>query len=234
MLDAIKKLAAGGKPPSSDDLRAARDGIDVAALEAAVEAAEVGRRDALVGADDRALDRAEQTVAKARRDLDRGRALIEALDERIATAEQAEARAALDAERQAVEVEAAAVAVTLRKEFPGLQRKMVALLNRLAAAEQAVRDVNDKLHAAGRDDEAVAGVEWRARPRPAIQHENAVSLLTNVALPALPELDVGGFGEPIPRTSAFWSAPHRGSDVPEDDRPKPLVAAPAGVTHFPQ
>lgn len=232
MFEALKKLTGAGKPPTSAELRAARDEIDEAALNRAVGAAEAALRDALVGGDEKAVERAEQQVVTARRSLDRARAAIEIISERVVVAEQAEAAATLDAERAAVEAEAQAAADAIRKMWPGLQTKMVALLNRLDAAEAAVAEVNRRLHAAGRGDDVVDDVEWRARPRPQFQHETAVSISSNVTLPALPEWNVPGFGETISRASSFWSSQHIGSGVPEGDRPGAIVFASPHATAF--
>ena len=232
MFEILKKLTGAGKPPSAAELRTARDDIDEAALRRAVEAAEVSRCDALLTGDDEAIEKAEQEVAAARRNLDRARAAAEVLGERIALAEQAEAGAALDAERAAVEAEARATADAIRKAWPSLQLKMVALLDRLDAAEQAVSEVNRKLHAAGRGEEVVQSVEWRARPRPRFQHEAVMSITSNVMLPDIPEWGVSGYGEAISRASAFWSSPPIGSGVPEKDRPGALVFASPSATSF--
>src|SRR4051812_5530844 len=54
------------------------------------------RATALVEDDDKALDRIEAEIAKARRDLDRAELAIEELKRRLVEAEEAERRLALD------------------------------------------------------------------------------------------------------------------------------------------
>lgn len=164
MLEIFRKLS-GTKTPTAADLREALAQIDEVALDAAVTAAEVDRKEKLLSGDDRAVDAAEARLATARRDRDRACAAKEELEARIVEADAAEARAELDAERAAVNAEAEAVARDLKKIYPRAANEIVDVLERLAEAEKKVRAVNQKLIDAGRvsdgHDDRLDGVENR-------------------------------------------------------------------------
>lgn len=231
MLEILKKLTGGPKAATSVDLRAALAELDDAALVAAVETAKADVSEAILSGAEKAVERAEVALEAAHRQRDRAAVARTELLKRLTATEAAEAAAALDAERNAVEAEAKAVAASLRREWPALQSKMVALLERLSGAEEAVRTVNAKLHAA-RHTDTVADVEWRARPRPVFAYEGTVSLAANVALPEVPEWKLDGYGPALNVASAFYHEPHRGSGS-SGDWPEPRVS-PGPMTNFPR
>lgn len=195
MFDVLKRLAGGGKLPTASELRSARDDIDEAALGRAIEAAVAERRELLLTGDDRAIELAEQQIAKAERDLERARAARELLTERILRAERDEAAAALDAERAAADAAASACASALRREYPAASSKIIAILERLSVTDDRIRRVNEKLAAAGRADELVTYVEERAFPPPDSQHIEATTVQRWTCLRPVPGSP--GYGDAI-------------------------------------
>lgn len=161
MLTALKKLAGGSRPATAAALKSALAEIDLDSLSSAVDHAETARTDALLKADERQLEKAEAALAAARRDLDRGRAAREALTLKIAEAEKAEAAAAIDAERQAVEAEAEAVAAELKRVYARAGNEIVAILDKLDAAEDRVAAFNARLAESSVELPPVAAVETR-------------------------------------------------------------------------
>jgi len=222
MLEIFKKLR-GNANPTAADLRKALEQIDVASLEGEVQAAEAARRAALVNGDDKGLAAAEKALHAARIALERASIARDELTARVEDAERREAAAKLDQMRADAEMLAAETAAAIAKRWPLLQREMVALLERLAAAEDRVREVNEALGEAGRTD-MVAPVEFgRARPRPEVIWEGGIALAATVVLPPIPEWDVTGHGE-VRTLPAFYTRPPTAGDyMREHDRPKPLV-----------
>jgi len=221
MLEIFKKLR-GAKANNSEELRKALAHVDVAALEAEVEAAGKARREALF-VSEAAAEEAEARYAKAVRDLERGKIMHDELTARLQQAEAREADAALTRERAEVEAFAAETAAAIAKRWPVLQREMVELLARLSAAEARVREVNERLADAGRSD-LVAAVEFgRARPRPEVEWEGGKALAATVVLPPIPEWDAPGHGEVRPLPAFYTRPPTAGDYMRGDDRPRPLV-----------
>lgn len=231
MLDTLKKLTSVGKVPTSTDLRAALAELDHTALHAAIEAAEHDVTKAVLSGAESAVERAEDRLSTAKRNRDRAQIARAELEKRLAAVEAAEAEAALNAERAAVEAEAKAVAAALRRDWPALQSKMVALLERLSIAEDAVQAVNTKLHSAGRTD-IVSEVEWRARPRPKFAWEGAVSISSNVALPEIPEWGLTGYGPAVNTATSFYYKPPTSTGT-TSNWPAPRVT-PGPLTTFPK
>ena len=101
---------------------------------------------------------------------------------------------------------------------PVLKRRMLGLLDRLASVEARVRTMNECLAAAGRS-ERIAGVEFgRARPRPGVQWEGAVSLAAHTIFPDVSEWSLEGRGH-AQMTAAFWNKPTTRSE----DCPRPIA-----------
>ncbi|WP_262272213.1 hypothetical protein [Microvirga yunnanensis] len=146
ILGLLKKSGAG-----SADLRQALTETPTAEAKAAVERLEAERRRLLLDGSEKDLKAVEETLASARRDLDRANAATEELQRRIAEAEAKEKTDAFNAERKAVEDEAQATADAIRKEYPALAHKLVAMLKRLQAADTAVREFNHRCYASNRD-----------------------------------------------------------------------------------
>lgn len=232
MLEILKKLTGGPKAATAAELRAALAELDDAALVAAVEAAKADVGEAILSGAEKAVEKAELALEVAHRNRERATVARAELHKRLMAAEAAEASAALDAERATAEADAKAVAAALRREWPALQSKMVALLERLSGAEEAIKAVNSKLAAAGRDDERLDDVEWRARPRPVFAWEGTVSLAANVALPEIAEWSLTGYGPALSVSSAFYTTPHRGPGL-ASDWPEPRVAQ-GPMTAFPR
>jgi len=157
------------------DLRAALAGIDIAALEGAVVAAQRARASLLLDGSEKELDAADATLTRAIRERDKGLAAQEHLNVRIAEAEAAAAAADLDAERDAFEREAETVKRLLLKEYVAHQAAMVTILQRLDAAEDAVTRHNELRAKAGRTDR-LAPVETRAFPVPTNQFAGVYSV----------------------------------------------------------
>ena len=181
-----------------------RRGLETATQEAADANA---RRTALLIGSDGAIGSRELELAdsECRMTADRNRALDEAfraISEKIAETEHTLARnrafAALEAERDAAEAEAQAVAKLLKTRYPALAKELVALLERLGAAEKAVAAVNEKLVEAGRVDELLAEVEWRSMPRHLGELEELYSIRRRTTLLELSEFSPGWNHEDLP------------------------------------
>ena len=92
--------------------------------------------------------------------------------------------------------EAVAVAKLLKSRYPALAKELVALIERLDAAERQVAAVNEKLAVAGRAGERLAEVEWRAWPAPEGQFAPQYSIRNRTKLRELPGLAPGYFDDP--------------------------------------
>lgn len=146
MLEIFKKLAGTSRPATASELREALASIDEAALGAAVQTAEDARTKALLAGDENTLERAEATLATARRDLDRGRAATETLTSKIAETEAAEAKAALDAERAELDKLATATAADLRSIYERASAEIVNILDRVQDVEARIKRFNDRIY----------------------------------------------------------------------------------------
>ncbi|MBY3347304.1 hypothetical protein [Rhizobium laguerreae] len=175
----------GRADAGSAELRAAVSAIDVAPLEEAVKAAERKRTGLLLDGTEAALDKADDVLKLAIRERDRAIAARAELSKRLADAEMREASDALDAERAAVEKEAAAVAKMLGEKWLKMQGEMVALLERLGDAENAVSELNQRLSSIGRSD-LVKSVEERAFPVSPALYAPLYSIRRQTALMPLP------------------------------------------------
>jgi hypothetical protein len=146
---------------TSADLRAKRDAIDIAALDAAITAAEDERRKLLLDGDDAAIRKAEAAIATAKLERERAEAALDALDGAIVAAEKAELHARLDADLADVSKRANAMEARLRSEYPKLTAQLVQLLSDLWEVEKGVYAINDRLGDSGRGNECIPFVEWR-------------------------------------------------------------------------
>jgi chromosome segregation ATPase len=144
VLNLLKKPAA-----RSDELRKALSEISSAEARANVERLEAERRRLLLDGSDKDIRAVEENLASARRDLDRANAATEELQRRIAETEAKEEADKAAAERKAIEDEAQAAADAIRKEYPVLARKLVDLLERVKAADEAVKEFNQRLVKSG-------------------------------------------------------------------------------------
>jgi hypothetical protein len=139
---------------------------------------------------------ARESVTAAEVECDRIRALFGALENKLKQQREAEVREALDAARDAAETEAETVAGLLRARYPAIARELVALLQRLGAAEKGVASINERLLEAGRDDR-LADVEWRALPRHPGEYEELYSIQRQTTLVELSGFSPGwNFVEP--------------------------------------
>ncbi|MBY5562174.1 hypothetical protein [Rhizobium leguminosarum] len=182
----IIRSALRSPDATASDLRAALAAIDIAALEAAVVAADRNRTGLLLDyGTEAALDKADEALKAAIRERDRANAARAELSKRLVGAETREASDALDAERAAVEKEAAAVAKMLGEKWLKMQGEMVALLERLGDAENAVSELNQRLSSIGRSD-LVKSVEERAFPVSPALYAPLYSIRRQTALMPLP------------------------------------------------
>ncbi|TBG03770.1 hypothetical protein [Rhizobium leguminosarum] len=182
----IIRSALRSPDATASDLRAALAAIDLAALEAAVVAAEGNRTGLLLDyGSEAALDKADDALKTTVRERDRAIAAQVELSRRLAEAEVAEAAAALDAERTAIENEAGRIANLLATEWVEKQAWMAAVLERLSDAETAVNEFNSRAAAAGRSDR-IASVETRAFPVPAHLFAGAYSIVNRTTFRAVP------------------------------------------------
>lgn len=161
MFDIIKKLRA--VPDTAVSLRRALAEIEAALpdAEAAVIAAEQARAAGLLDLGDAEMEKVERVLAQAVRNRDRLIAGRDDTERRAVAAEAAEAKAALDREMADIEARAAKLAGTMRRRYDKAAAEIVTLLTEIVAAEEAIRDLNRRLHEAGRGAEALIGVEKR-------------------------------------------------------------------------
>ena len=145
MLEIFRRLAGASRAPTSAELREALTSIDEAALGAALQAAEAECTKALLSGDEKTLERAEATLATARRDLDRGRAATETLTAKIAETEAAEAKAALDAERTELDKLATATASDLRVIYERASAEIIDVLDRVEDVDRRIASFNSRL-----------------------------------------------------------------------------------------
>jgi hypothetical protein len=176
------------RPRTSADLanaaKAARDALPAATERARM--ADAARRDALLAGDERATQRAEIAVMRARLALDRAEELAAELAERAAAAEVAAAEAAIIAVRDKAEATSSQMAARLQREYGKLARPLVALLRDADEADKAVEAANDMLRTAGRYAETVALPSRRAFAVPALADPrtwNPVSLTSIMPVP---------------------------------------------------
>jgi hypothetical protein len=222
-LDKLKGVL-GTSNPSSAEVRAALKDIDIAALEASVQAAERARAGLLLDGTEVQLDKADELLKQAVRERDRAIAAQTELTKRLAAAEAAEAADALDADRDAVVREGKAVEAALRDRWPTLQAEMVAMLEKLQDIEIVVAQMNERLAAAGRTDR-IAPVETRVWPAPQHQLASIYSIANTTFLRELP----GAAGWGAGMTSGIFSVP---SSAPRPDPNPPLPQASVAAGNF--
>lgn len=182
--------------PSSAELRTAIAENDVEAAQAEHARLNAQHAELLMEGDDKTLDALEARISAARRQVERVTIVRDQLHASLAEAEAREAAEILTAERGAAEAEAEAVAKVLRTTYPKMVADMVAVLARLEASEQAVRDVNAKLLKAERGDELVAEVETRTFPLAPHTYGPAMSIGNRTRLPAIDGI-TGGHLDPL-------------------------------------
>jgi hypothetical protein len=158
------------RPRTAADLanaaKAAREALPAATERARL--ADAARRDALLVGDERATQRAEIAVMRARLALERAEELAAELAERAAAAEVAEAEAAIIAVRDEAEAQSAKMAAKLRAQYGRLAAPLVALLAEAEASDKAVEAVNDHLRSLGRYEHTVSLPSRRAFTVPAM------------------------------------------------------------------
>lgn len=162
MLDTIKKIIVGGDPQTSATLKTVLAKIDLAKLQADLEAARSERARLLLEGTDADIQTAEQKIDAARIALDRGRAATEEITARIAKAEQIEAEEAFQAERAAVEKKADDAAKNLAKVYPEASKVIIQALEVLMQAQAEVDNFNSRCIARERTDDRIEDVENRA------------------------------------------------------------------------
>lgn len=188
--------------PLSTDLRTALAANDVDGAHAEHARLKAEHAELLMEGDDKTLDALEARISAARRQIERTTIVRDQLTASLAEAEVREAAEALTAERAAIEAEAAAFANVLRTTYPKMVADMVAVLDRLEAAEQAVRDVNAKLHKAARSDDVLKEVETRVFPLGPHQYGPERTIRTRTRLPAIAGV-TEGYMDPL--KDQIWS-----------------------------
>jgi hypothetical protein len=189
MFESLKALigTARAKSAPSADLAAAVPEArrEVEAAERAEAAAASAYAEGLLRLDDRELQALidGRTRAKIRRD--RAQMLLSTLETNLSAAREAEAIAALTTERAVVERELTTISGLIRTEYPKLATALVAMLERLEAADTAITAVNEKLMIAGRHDEILPDVQSHALPKPG-PHEIAPSIWGPTRLAEIP------------------------------------------------
>jgi hypothetical protein len=162
MLDTIKRIIVGGDPQTSETLKAVLAKIDLAKLQADLDAARSERARLLLEGPDADIQTAEQKIDAARIALDRGRAASEEIIARIGKAEQIEAEEAFQAERTAVEKKADDAARNLAKVYPEASKVIIQALELLMQAQAEVDNFNSRCIARERTDDRIEDVENRA------------------------------------------------------------------------
>jgi hypothetical protein len=155
--------------------------------------ADMERRAAVLAGDERAIQRAEMALGRARLDLERAEIVANDLAERAVLAEAAEAEAAINAIRDKAEATSKAMAEKLRKTYGRLAGPLVALLAEAEAADKAVEAANDHLRGLGRYEATVSLPSRRAFTVPALADPrtwNPVNLTSIMPVPGAG----GGFG----------------------------------------
>lgn len=176
---------------SPADLRAALADLGDCSNAVEIEAAEAKRREALISGGEADVERADKALALAHRKRDRLAASREELEKRLAEAEAKDAADQLTAQRAEAE-RAAQDCLKFLKRYPALAKEIVAGLEALLAAEQAVAAVNMRLAEAGRIDERLELVESRVVPVPTWTIGG--SLIASVVLPKRDGYSVGWNG----------------------------------------
>lgn len=141
MLNAIKNLLVQ-KKGKSEAFRTALAEIDIPALAATVDELAAQRGKMLLDASDEAIEKVEQQMAKAQRDLDRAIAARREIETRLDHAEKREARERYEAQRVALESTAQAAARALAERYPNAAREIVGLITAAEAADEAVKRWN--------------------------------------------------------------------------------------------
>jgi hypothetical protein len=130
---------------TSADMRAALAQLSIEDAERAASDLEAERRRILLDGSDRELTAVEEKISAAWRQVERMTAAREELEARIAAIEAKEKADAFNAERKAIEDEAQAAADALRKEYPAIARKLIAMLERTEKADTATREFNRRI-----------------------------------------------------------------------------------------
>jgi hypothetical protein len=169
------------KESSSAVLRKALAEIDVPAAERRVDELEAERRALLLSGTDREVQAIDDRIAAENRKVERLIVMRQELERRIADAEKLEANEALSAELAGVVKKREATIRAIVDGYPPLAAAIVEILEGIGETEEAIVNVNSKLHAAGRPDESLKPIEssifpdWRHYP---------MSLRSTIRLPA--------------------------------------------------
>jgi chromosome segregation ATPase len=160
------ELLRGDKPAPSAHLREALAEAEAAAEAGAarVAAAVEARRQALLGGDDKILDRVEQEMRRAEREADRADTAAVELRQRLTTAEMAEAQAALDQAHEQGQAALRRGVELVREAYPKLALPLKGLAEELRALDEAVTAANERLARAG-DPRQVPAIDATARPQ---------------------------------------------------------------------
>lgn len=166
------------KDQTAAALQFALDAIDLVALNIAVGAATEARTEALIVGEDKDVRAAEQRLAAAQLDLDRGQARKAELERRLAEALAREALDAVRSQHAATAKAADEFAAKFGREYQKLAGGLAALLAELAAIELRVRDANeaaDKAGLLGDTADRIPSVENRVMPfGPSAQFESVL------------------------------------------------------------
>ncbi|RUV41402.1 hypothetical protein EOD29_22875 [Mesorhizobium sp. M1A.T.Ca.IN.004.03.1.1] len=144
MIQSILK-SIRGQAKSVADLERALAQIDVPRLEADAEKLEDDRRQTLLDGTDKDVEAVERKIEIANREIERAYAARSELERRIEQARNAEAEQVKIARYDAAKAQADAAAKELRKAYPDIGKRFVALLQTIAAAQIAVEEANRNL-----------------------------------------------------------------------------------------
>lgn len=195
------------QPTTAVAARAAIADAEKASQAAAARYGELAeqRADALLVADDEALDRIDQQLGRASRDVDRADAALMALRRQLAEIEAKDQVAHFN-EVYSAGLEAQRQALALIGRYGDLAEKIADILDELDEHDQAIKQANAELLAAG-DPRQIVDPDALARPQGEVQTLR-IRLSEEVRLPSAtgliqkiyPRLDC--WGGPIKRARA--------------------------------
>ena len=163
ILKALRKPATGEK--TAAELHADLAQIDIASLEAEVEALEARRRSLLLSGSDAEVEAATKSLASARLAVERAQAAAEEIGRLISAAQAREAAAAVDAQHEAAVAASDRIAKT-EGQIDILAGQLVAMLEAAEADATIVAQWNDVI---------LRGQDADANGRPRLHTVNAAT-----------------------------------------------------------
>lgn len=161
MLEIFKK-----KSRTAAQMREARGQINVAELQAAIDALNAKRREALLTGSDIEVRAIEADLEKARLAFDRASVAAEELDRQIAEAESAESEAAFNARYQAAVTARNAAMAKIESDYAAGATLILRAVEAVVKANALVAEVNADLY---KDDRGLPDIDkadvlyWRGR-----------------------------------------------------------------------